>query len=78
MICVEDHCTKYFPHKEEVTGFLEGNSQPAVLKDPFPPKQRQMITQNPAPSQGVHKGHADASSSAHVLMMSNETISLTT
>lgn len=57
---------------------MKGNSQSAVLKDPFPPKQQQMITQNPAPLQGGQTGHGDVSSSAHVLMMANETTALTT
>lgn len=57
---------------------FKGNSQPVVLKDPFPLQQQQMITQNPAPSQRGQTGHADASTSAHVLMMANETISLMT
>ena len=37
MICGDDHYTKECPHKDQVTKFLKGNSQPAVLTDPFPP-----------------------------------------
>ena len=50
MICTEDHYTKDYPHKDEVTWFLKGNSQLAVFADPFPPQQQQMIAQNLAPS----------------------------
>ena len=78
MICVKDHYTKDCPHKDEVTQFLKGNSQPVVLKYPFPLHQQQMITQNPTPSQGGQTGHADASTSTHVLMMANEIVGLTT
>jgi hypothetical protein len=49
MICVEDNYTKDCPHKDEVTWFLKGNSQPTVLTYPFPPQQQQMIAQNPVP-----------------------------
>ena len=76
MICVEYHYTKDFPCKDEVTWFLKGNSQPAVLTDPFPPPQQQIIAQNHVPSQGGKIGDVDASTNAHVLMMANETISL--
>ena len=37
-----------------------------------------MITQNLVPSQGGQIGHVDASTSAHVLMMANETVALMT
>ena len=49
-----------------------------VLKDHFTLQQQQMITQNPAPLQGGQTSHADASTSAHVLMMANETVALMT
>ena len=78
MICGEDHYTKEFRHKDQFTKFLKGNSQPTVLTDPFPPQQKQLVTQNPAPSQDGKVGHGDASPSAHVLMMANETVALTT
>ena len=78
MIYAKDHYTKDCPRKDEVTWFLKGNSQPMVLTNPFPPQQQQMIAQNIVPSQGVQTGHIDASTSAHVLMMANETISLMT
>jgi hypothetical protein len=39
MICTKDHYTKDCPHKDEVTWFLKGNSQPVVLTNPFPPQQ---------------------------------------
>ena len=47
-----------------------------ILRDHFPLQQQQMITQNLAPSQGGQIGHADASTSTHILMMDNETIAL--
>ena len=46
--------------------------------DPFPPQQQQMIAQNPVPSHGGQKSHVDASTRTHVLMMANETITMTT
>ena len=49
-----------------------------VLKDVIPPHQQQMITQNLAPYQGGQTGHVDDSTSAHVVIMANETIALTT
>ena len=57
--------------------FLKGNSQPMVLTDPFPPQQQQLATKNISPSQGGKSNHGDASTSSHVLMMDNETVSLT-
>ena len=78
MICAEDHYTKYFPHKDEVTQFLKGNSKPVVLTDHFPPQQQQMIAQNPIPLQGGQTCHVDDSTSAYVLMMANDIITLNT
>ena len=56
----------------------KGKSQLVVLMDPFPPQHQQLVTQNPAPSQGGKVGHGDASPSSHVLMMANESVALTT
>ena len=78
MIYVEDHYTKDCPHKDEITQFLKGNSQPVVDMGPFPPHQQQMIAQNLLLSQGGQTGHVHASSRAHVLIIANETITLTT
>ena len=78
MICGDDHYTKDYLDKDQVTKFLKGDSQPTVLTDPFPPQKQQLVTQNPAPSQGGEIGHADDSTSIHVLMMANETVTLMT
>jgi hypothetical protein len=81
MICAEDHYTKDFPHREEVTKFLKGTSQPAVLTNPFLIQQQQMVAQNPAPPQGGNAGHPhheDASSSTAQVLMCNGIVSLTT
>jgi hypothetical protein len=37
LICVDDRHTKDCPRDEEVTKFLKGTPQPAVLTNPFPP-----------------------------------------
>ena len=71
MIYGEDHYMKECPHHDEVTKFLKGTSQLAILTDPFPPPQQKMVAQNPTPPKGGNAGHPpprDASSSAHVLM----------
>ena len=52
MIYGDDHYTKDYPHKDQVTKFLKGDFEPAILTNPFPPQKQQLITQNPAPSQG--------------------------
>jgi hypothetical protein len=67
MICAEDHYTKDCPHREEVTKFMKGTSQPAILTNPFLTQQQQMVALNTAPVQGGNAGHPnleDASSSA--------------
>ena len=78
MIFSKDHYTKDCHHKDGVTWFLKGNSQPAVLKDPFSSQQQQMIAQNNSPLQGGQTSHVDDSTSGHVLMMANDTVTLTT
>jgi hypothetical protein len=80
LMCGEDHYTRDCPHRDEVTKFLKGNSQPVVLTNPFPPQQQTMVAQNPAPPQGGNTGHppsGDASSSSHVYMF-NGTVDLMT
>jgi hypothetical protein len=67
MICMEYHCTKYFPHREEVNKFLKGTSLPTILINPFLVQQQKMVAQNPTPLQGGNAGHphhGDASSSS--------------
>ena len=75
MIYSDDHYTKDCPHKDEFMKFLKGNVQLDVLKNTFPAQHQGMIAQNPASSQADHE---DASSSGHVLMIGNKTITLTT
>jgi hypothetical protein len=36
LICGDDHYTRYYPHRDEVANIFKGNSQPAVLTQPFP------------------------------------------
>jgi len=72
---------KYYPHREEVTKFLKGTSQPAMLTDPFPTQQQQMVAQNHAPLQGgnsSHFHHGDAYSSITQVFMCKETIIIMT
>lgn len=67
------------PHRDEVTKFLKGTSQPIVFTDPFPPQQ-QMVVENPTPPKVGNAGRppsGDASSSVLVLMCV-ETVNLTT
>jgi hypothetical protein len=56
----------------------KGKSQLVVLMDPFPPQHQQLVTQNHAPSEGWKADHGDVSTSSHVLMMANESVSLRT
>ena len=74
------HYTKDDPHHEEVNTFFKGTSQPAMLTNPLPPHQQQMVAQNPTPPKGGYAGHPSqgyASTNTHVLMCV-ETINLTT
>jgi hypothetical protein len=43
LICAEYHYMKYCPCHDEVNFFLKGTSLLAILTDPFPPQQQQMI-----------------------------------
>jgi hypothetical protein len=49
LIFKDEHYTKYCPHHEEVTKFLNGTSQTTMLTNPFPPQQQQMVSQNRSP-----------------------------
>ena len=50
LICDGDHYTKDFPRRSEVIQLLKGSKgTPAVLKEPFPSQQTQMVEQ-PSPS----------------------------
>jgi hypothetical protein len=70
LICGDDHYTRYFPHRDEVAKLFKGNSQPAVLTQPFP-QQQSLVAQAPAPPTGGNPNHPpseEASSSAHIYM----------
>ena len=50
LICDEDHYTKDYPRQSEVSRLLKGAPGiPAVLKEPFPSQQTQMVA-NPSSS----------------------------
>ena len=50
LICEGDHYTKDCPRRSEVSQLLKGSKgTPAVLKEPFPSQQTQMVEQ-PLPS----------------------------
>jgi hypothetical protein len=72
MICMEDHYMKDFPHREEVTKFLKGTSQPAVLTNPFPNSTTTNGCTKSCPSargKTGHSHHGDASSSTTQVFM---------
>jgi hypothetical protein len=72
MICEEDHYTKYCPHREAITKYLKGTSQPV--------QQQHSVAQNPVPPQGGdpgHSHHGDASTSASEVYMF-KTVNVTT
>jgi hypothetical protein len=72
---------KYCPHYEEVNKFLKGTSQPAVLTDPFPTHQQQMVGKNLSPLQGGnigHSHHGDASSSVSQVFMCKDMVRIMT
>jgi hypothetical protein len=64
MICEEKHYMKYYRHREAITKFLKGTSQPI--------QQQNMVAQNHAPPQEGNVGHShheDASTSASQVYM---------
>jgi hypothetical protein len=58
-----------------VTKLFKGNSQPAVLTQPFP-QQQSLVAQTPTPGGSSNQPHDEASTSAHIYMFNG--INLTT
>jgi hypothetical protein len=75
LICGDDHYTQDFPHRDEVAKIFKGNSQPAVLTQPFP-QQQSLVAQTPTPGGSSNQSHDEASTSAHIYMFNG--INLTT
>jgi hypothetical protein len=58
-----------------VAKIFKGNSQPAVLTQPFP-QQQSLVAQTPTPGGSSNQSHDEASTSAHIYMFNR--INLTT
>jgi hypothetical protein len=76
LICGDNHYTRDCPHHDEVAKIFKGNSQPAVLTQPFH-QQQYMVAQTPSPGgSSSHPSHDEASTSAHIYLFNG--IDLTT
>jgi hypothetical protein len=75
LICGDDHYTRDFPHRDEVAKIFKGNSQPAVLTQPFP-QQQSLVAQTPTLGGSSNQPPDDASTSAHIYMFNG--VNLTT
>jgi hypothetical protein len=75
LICGDDHYTRDCPHRDEVAKIFKGNSQPAVLTQPFP-QQQSMVAQTPTPGGNANQPHDETSTSAHIYMFNG--VNLTT
>jgi hypothetical protein len=75
LICGDDHYTRDCPHRDEVAKLFKGNSQPAVLTQPFP-QQQSLVAQTPTPGGSSNQPHDEASTSAHIYMFNG--VNLTT
>jgi len=62
LIYDEDHYTKECPHCAEVSKFIKGSPSSAVLKDPFPPQDRKMVSHN----------QSSSSTSVDIMLMSSK------
>jgi hypothetical protein len=58
-----------------VAKIFKGNSQPAVLTQPFP-QQQSLVAQTPMPRGSSNQPHDEASTSAHIYMFNG--VNLTT
>jgi hypothetical protein len=67
LICGDDHYTRDFPHCDEVAKLFKGNSQPAVLTQPFL-QQKSLVAQTPTPGGNSNQPRDEASTSAHIYM----------
>jgi hypothetical protein len=75
LICGDDHYTRDFPHHNEVAKLFKGNSQPAVLTQPFS-QQQSLVAQTPTPGGNSNQPHDEASTSSHIYMFNR--VNLTT
>jgi hypothetical protein len=75
LICGDDHYTRDCPHRDEVAKIFKGNSQPAVLTQPFP-QQQSLVAQTPTPGGSSNQPHDETSTSAHIYMFNG--VNLTT
>jgi hypothetical protein len=75
LICGDDHYTRDCPHRDEVAKIFKGNSQPAVLTQPFP-QQQSLVAQTPTPGGSSNQPHDETSNSAHIYMFNG--VNLTT
>jgi hypothetical protein len=76
LICGDDHYTRDCPHRDEVAKLFKGNSQPAVLTQPFPQQQSMVAQTPPTGGSSSHPPNDEASTSAHIYMFNG--IDLTT
>jgi hypothetical protein len=67
IICGDDHYTRDYPHHNEVAKIFQGNSQPAILTQPFPQHQS-MVSHTPSPGGSSSHPYDEASTSAHIYM----------
>jgi hypothetical protein len=67
IICGDDHYNQDYPHRNEVAKHFQGNSQPAMLTQPFP-QQQSMVAQTPSPRGIYSHPHDEASTGAHIYM----------
>jgi hypothetical protein len=75
IICGDNHYTRDCQHRNEVAKLFQGNSQPAVLTQPFP-QQKSMVPQTASPWGSSSHPHDEALTSAHIYMFNG--INLTT
>jgi hypothetical protein len=75
LICGDDHYTRDCPHRDEVAKIFKGNSQPAMLTQPFL-QQQYLVAQTPTPGGSSNQPFDEASTSAYIYMFNG--VNLTT
>jgi hypothetical protein len=75
LICGDDHYTRDCPHRNEVAKLFKGNSQPAVLTQPFS-QQQSLVAQTPTPGGSSNQPPDEALTSAYIYMFNG--VNLTT
>jgi hypothetical protein len=73
LICGDDNYTRDYSHRDEVAKLFKGNSQPAVLTQPFP-QQQYLVAQTPTAGGSSNQSHDEASTSAHIYMFNRVNI----